>query len=187
LKFSSNERFKIFQIIDFDKVNEYKHLRKNDWVGFAHVYLWRCNKESKSDDQIDKEIYTKLVELDTRLGTTATEQLFWRVSYEKKRLNGLGGKILREAGLDFEEWKDFDWIKKETYDYGYAEYYLRKFQNYSKMINEADATVYQKLVDIDSTLGTKLSDQLFECLRLTTRCDIIKVLKFLQIKDLKIL
>ena len=29
---------------------------------------------------------------------------------EKKRLNQLGGKILREAGLDFEEWKDYDWI-----------------------------------------------------------------------------
>ena len=75
MKFSPNERFKIFQIIDFDKVNEYESLRKMDWVGFAEFYLWRCKKESKSDDEIDKEIYTKLVKLDTRLGTTATEQL----------------------------------------------------------------------------------------------------------------
>ena len=37
---------------------------------------------------------------------------------EKKRLSELGGKILREAGLDFEEWKDYDWIKKETGDVG---------------------------------------------------------------------
>ena len=61
-------------MIDFDKVNEYESLRK-DYVGFAEVYLERCDKESKSDDEIDKEIYTKLVKLDTRLGTTATEQL----------------------------------------------------------------------------------------------------------------
>ena len=105
---------------------------------------------------------------------------------EKKRLNESGGKILREAGLDFEEGMDYDWIKKNWYA-GYATYYLNKCKNDSKMINEADATVYQKLVDIDSTLGTKLSDQLVLCLRCTTRFDIIKVLKFLQIKDLKII
>ena len=72
---------KLFKMTDFEKVNEYESLRKEDYVGFAEVYLQRCNIESKSDDEIDKEIYTKLVELDTRLGTTATEQLFWCVSY----------------------------------------------------------------------------------------------------------
>ena len=91
---------------------------------------------------------------------------------------------MREAGLDFEELQDYDWIRKNRYE-GYANFYLHKCHNDSKMINEADATVYQKLVDIDNTLGTKLSDQLFECLWYTTRWDIIKVLKFLQIKDLK--
>ena len=106
---------------------------------------------------------------------------------EKKRLNELGGEILREAGMDFEEWKDYYWIKRMHDFKGYAEYYLNKCQNDSTMINEADATVYQKLVDIDSTLGTKLSDQLYSCLWRTTRWDIIKVLKFLQMKDLKII
>ena len=101
-------------------------------------------------------------------------------------LNDRGGKILREAGLNFEEWKDYDWIL-ESHDKGYADYYLHKCVNYSKMINEADATVYQKLVDIDETLGTELSTQLWYCLYYTTRWDIIKVLKFLQIKDLKII
>ena len=94
---------------------------------------------------------------------------------EKKRLSELGGKILREAGLDFEEWKDYDWIKKETKDVGYADYYLVRSWNKSKMINEADATVYQRLVDIDTTLGTDLSLQLCCCLARTTRWDIIKV------------
>ena len=62
-------------------MNEYKQLRKDDWVGFAEVYLWRCHEESKSDDQIDKGIYTKCVELDTRLGTTVSEQLFGSLKY----------------------------------------------------------------------------------------------------------
>ena len=36
----------------------------------------QCNDESKSNDEIDKDVYAKLVELDTRLGTTASDQLF---------------------------------------------------------------------------------------------------------------
>ena len=50
-------------------------MRKDGWVGFAEVYLHRCNEESKSDDEIDKEVCSMLVELDTRLGTTASEKL----------------------------------------------------------------------------------------------------------------
>ena len=103
---------------------------------------------------------------------------------EKKRLNESGGKILREAGLDFEEWKDYDWIVKETYtndfgnddkDVGYADYYLVRSWNDSKKINEADAKVYQRLNDIDIKLGTDLPLQLSCCLSWTTRWDIIKV------------
>ena len=57
-------------------MSEYVSLREANFVGFANVYLWRCQKESKSSDGIDKEVYYKLVELDTRLGTTSSEQLF---------------------------------------------------------------------------------------------------------------
>ena len=63
-------------MIDFDKLNEYEYLRKKNWVGFAEVYLNQCNQKSMSNDGIDKEVHSKLVELDTRLGTTASEQLF---------------------------------------------------------------------------------------------------------------
>ena len=93
---------------------------------------------------------------------------------EKKRLNKWVGKILREAGLDFEIWKDYDWIKKEDY-FGYADYYLGKCQIDPKVTNEADATVYQKLIKIDTVLGTDASLQLFGCLYWTDRWDIIKV------------
>jgi len=48
-------------------------------VGFAYVYLIRCEEESKSDDEIDIQVYTKLVELDSRLDTTAAEQLIYCV------------------------------------------------------------------------------------------------------------
>ena len=62
-------------------MTEYEDLRKDDWVGFAEVYLERCNEESKPNDEIDKKMYTKLVELDTRLGTTASEQLYGSICH----------------------------------------------------------------------------------------------------------
>ena len=57
-------------------MNEYEYLRKYNWVGFAEVYLDRFNTESKSNDEINIEVYTKLLQLDVKLGTTASEQLF---------------------------------------------------------------------------------------------------------------
>ena len=90
---------------------------------------------------------------------------------------------MREAGLDFEELKDHDW--KKTPDCGYADFYLRNCCNDIKLKNEADVEVYKRLVDIDTNLGIELSYQLLRCLCLTTRWDIIKVLKFLQMKVLK--
>ena len=101
---------------------------------------------------------------------------------EKKQLNHLGGKILREAGLDFEEWKDYDWITKGVRhrfgidDEGYADYYLVRCWNESKKVNEADTSIYRQLVEIDLQLGTDDLKQLSCCLSWTTRWDIIKVL-----------
>ena len=82
---------------------------------------------------------------------------------------------MREAGLKFEKWKNYDWIKIKYGDFGYAGYYLIRSRNESTMINEANSTVYKRLVDIDTSLGTELSLQLWGCLSLTTRWDIIKV------------
>ena len=73
---------KKFKTIDFDQVNEFEPLKKTG--GFASVYLMRCYKESKSDDEIDIQVYTQLVELDSRLGTTAAEQLFRCVRFTQR-------------------------------------------------------------------------------------------------------
>ena len=54
-------------------MNQYEELRMTGFVGFAHLYLRKCCQ--KSDYQIDIEVYTMLSELDSRLGTTASEQL----------------------------------------------------------------------------------------------------------------
>ena len=62
--------------IDFGQINEYECLRKNYIYGFAGIYLWRCHREAKTSDEVDVDIYTLLAELDFKLGTTASEQLF---------------------------------------------------------------------------------------------------------------
>ena len=86
---------------------------------------------------------------------------------------------MRDAGIDFDVLKDYDWIKSKDFTFtrrriinhiGYAGYYLEQING-----DEADASVYRKLVDIDTGLGTKASDQLYVCLRLTSRPELIKV------------
>ena len=37
--------------------------------------MQRIKDESKSENEIDIQVYTKLVELDSKIGTTASEQL----------------------------------------------------------------------------------------------------------------
>ena len=53
-------------------------------IGYAHIYLSRCKKESKSDDEIDIQVYSQLVKLDSRLCTKTTEQLFECVYYTQR-------------------------------------------------------------------------------------------------------
>ena len=76
----------IFKTINFDQVKEFKDLKNKlrgslDAVGFASLYLWRCNEESKFNDEISVHVYNNLINIDSRLGTTATEQLFFCVFY----------------------------------------------------------------------------------------------------------
>ena len=59
-------------------------LRKYGWSGFSHFYLERCYKESKIGDKIDVEAYVRLVQLDTKLGTGSSEQLFWCLCFTTK-------------------------------------------------------------------------------------------------------
>ena len=43
---------------------------------YAPIYLWCCDKEAKSDDEIDISVFKRLSELDKKLGKTASQQLF---------------------------------------------------------------------------------------------------------------
>ena len=56
--------------LDHDK------LRELDVVGYAHFYLFKCWNQSELKNKADVTIYTQLLEIDAKLGTTQSEQLF---------------------------------------------------------------------------------------------------------------
>ena len=72
------KNLKLFKIIDFDEVNDNDRVKKANYIGYAHFYCRRY-KESKPEDEIDEEVYSKFVKMDTRLGTSPTEQLFMSI------------------------------------------------------------------------------------------------------------
>ena len=87
---------------------------------------------------------------------------------EKTQLHLMGEKILKEAGIGFQERKDNENAR-------YSDYYLFKCLNHSKMINEADVSVYHRLVDIDLKLEVDAAELLTCCLGSTIRADLIEV------------
>ena len=63
-----------------------KILKEKGFSGFAELYLQRCEEKSKSDHEIDVRAFTKLLELDSRLGMTACEILV-RLLFRTKTWN----------------------------------------------------------------------------------------------------
>ena len=59
---------------NFDVLKE-----KYDCVGFADYYLNNSWDQTELVSYADATIYEQLLEIDTKLGTTQTEQLFWCV------------------------------------------------------------------------------------------------------------
>ena len=58
---------------------QFNVLREKGWVGYAHYYLENRYDESQLENKTDITIFKQLLEIDSKLGTTQTEQLFWCV------------------------------------------------------------------------------------------------------------
>ena len=146
--------------------------------------MTRCKKESKSNDEINKEAYSKLVELDTKLGKTASIQLYECLSHTTRsdiikdivkvgsfpRMKNL--KLFKI--IDFDEVNENKRVKKANY-IGYAHFYLSQCHKDSKSDDEFVNEFYAKLIELDTRLGTSSSKQLYYCLKNTIRSDIIEV------------
>ena len=63
----------------------YDALRKDDWVGYAHLYLFKCWDESELKNKADVAVYKQLLEIDSKLGTTQSEQLHFCLRYSPRK------------------------------------------------------------------------------------------------------
>ena len=73
-------KFKIFQEINIDQVDLDK-VRENGFAGYAHYYLHTCWNKSELKNEANVAVYKQLIEIDSKLGLTQTEQLFKCVFY----------------------------------------------------------------------------------------------------------
>ena len=60
---------------------DYDVLREYDYAGYAEHYLQKSWNESELKNKADVIIYKKLLEIDSKLGTTKSEQLLKCVFY----------------------------------------------------------------------------------------------------------
>ena len=68
-------KFKIFQEINIDQV-DLDEVRRKDIAGYASYYLKKCWNSYDLENHADVTVYKQLIEIDSKLGITQTEQLF---------------------------------------------------------------------------------------------------------------
>ena len=59
--------------------NDYNVIRKSGGIGYTQNYLQECWDKSELKNKADVAVYKQLLEIDSKLGTTQTEQLFYCV------------------------------------------------------------------------------------------------------------
>ena len=59
-----------------DRIERNDQLRELGFVGYANYYLKACWNDSELTNKADVEIYKQLLEIDSKLGTTQSDQLF---------------------------------------------------------------------------------------------------------------
>ena len=67
------------------KDGEYDELRELGYVGYAEYYLRECWDESELKNKADVTIYKQLLEIDSKLGTTQSEQLRRCLCYSPRK------------------------------------------------------------------------------------------------------
>ena len=56
-------------------LDDYDKIRKNGGVGYGHYYLSQCWDKSELKNKADVTVYKQLLEIDSKLETTRSEQL----------------------------------------------------------------------------------------------------------------
>ena len=58
---------------------------------------------------------------------------------------------------------------------GFASFYIVMSWDETDLINKADINIYKELITIDEKLGTKITEQLIDCIQYSYRKDLFKV------------
>ena len=67
--------------IIWEKHKDYDWIRKRRGVGYAVQYLRECWNETEMVNHADVSIYRQLIDIDSKLGTTSSEQLTNSLAY----------------------------------------------------------------------------------------------------------
>ena len=125
------------------------------------------NHKMPMDIQVSADILEKKISFEPR-GAPLSDK-------EQKELNLEAGRLIKSLGIFINVTEnEFDVLRKYGF-VGYAEYYLQKCWDESKLKNKADVEIYKQLLEIDSKLGTTQTEQLFKCVFHSLRIDLIKV------------
>ena len=65
--------------------DDYDEIREYTFVGYGNYYLRECEDESEWKNKADVAIYKQLLEIDSKLGTTQSEQLRWCLRYSPQK------------------------------------------------------------------------------------------------------
>ena len=123
------------------------------------------------------------------MGVGYSGKIYFRVKYEKifyrgapssdserKKLNLEAGRLIQSLGISIPvRGNYFDVLREKRGGVGYASFYLKQCYDESQLANKADVTIYRQLLEIDLKLGTTQTEQLFQCVKLSLRMDLIEV------------
>ena len=65
--------------------DDYDEIRYYGFVGYADYYLKQCWDEFELKNKAEVKIYKQLLAIDSKLGTTGSEQLLWCLSYSFRK------------------------------------------------------------------------------------------------------
>ena len=69
----------------------------------------------------------------------------------------------------------FRTFERKGYWPGFASFYIAMSWDETDLINKAEINIYKELLLIDEKLGSKMTEQLFHCVKYSCRKDLFKV------------
>ena len=161
---------------DFEKWMDYDWLRKTGYLGYAHFYIrqYKCYPHLH---WIEKSVHSQLLEIDSELGTSISEQPPFPPPFPPPFLPPFPQMTSTRSGIiqsSYYKLNEYKSLKKHGFA-GFAHFYLKRCYSESEAGDTMDVQVYDRLISWDSKFGTTAAEQLLKCLSYSLNSDLIKV------------